>query len=223
MKTAVVHTQSLEKVFTTPAGDVHVLNGVDLDVARGETVAIVGESGSGKSTLLSLLAGLDNASAGTLKVGGIDPAATDEAGLAEFRARTISIVFQHFHLMKSLTAVENVRLPLELRGDTDIAVRAERTLDDVGLSHRLDHFPAQLSGGECQRVALARAMVTEPKLLLADEPTGNLDARTGRRVMDLLFNVVEASGTSMILVTHSATLASRCARTLTLSDGVIRS
>jgi putative ABC transport system ATP-binding protein len=218
----VVRTEGLEKHFVTPAGKLHVLQGLDLRVPRGETVAIVGESGSGKSTLLSLLAGLDVPSDGRLEVDGIDPAATDEAGLAQFRSRTISIVFQHFHLMKSLSALENVRLPLELRGDPDAAgqaERAERALADVGLAERAQHFPAQLSGGECQRVALARAMVTRPSLLLADEPTGNLDEKTGRRVMDLLFAMVEASATSMILVTHSDVLAARCSRVLVLAGG----
>jgi len=219
----VVRTEGLEKTFMTPGGPVRVLRGVDLEVACGETVAIVGESGSGKSTLLSLLAGLDHASAGRVEVGGVDPAATDEAGLARFRSHTISIVFQHFHLMKNLSAAENVRLPLELRGDTDFKERAERALAEVGLSHRLDHYASQLSGGECQRVALARAMVTRPQLLLADEPTGNLDEKTGRRVMDLLFDVVKASATSMILVTHSEALAARCTRTLLLTDGSLHS
>ncbi len=218
---AQVRARGVTKHFATPAGTVDVLRGVELDVERGETVAIVGESGSGKSTLLALLAGLDTASAGTLEVGGIDPGSMDEAGLAGFRAHTISIVFQHFHLMKSLTALENVRLPLELRGDADIAGRAERALADVGLAARQSHFPAQMSGGECQRVALARAMVTTPRLLLADEPTGNLDEKTGRRVMDLLFDVVASTGTTLILVTHSEILAARCARTLTLSNGVL--
>jgi len=215
----VVTAADLQKHFDTDAGRVDVLRGVNLEVMRGETIAITGESGSGKSTLLSLLAGLDEPSGGTLEVDGIDPSAVDEARLAEFRARTIGIVFQHFHLMKSLTALENVRLPLELRGDDAIAGRAEQALDEVGLADRLGHFPAQLSGGERQRVAIARAIVTAPALLLADEPTGNLDERTGRRVMDVLFDVVDAAETTLILVTHSDVLASRCGRTSVLAEG----
>jgi putative ABC transport system ATP-binding protein len=215
----VVRAVDVRKAFETAAGRVEVLRGVDFDVGRGERLAITGESGSGKSTLLSLLAGLDEPTAGRLIVDGIDPAQRDEAGLADFRARTIGIVFQHFHLMKNLTALENIRLPLELRGDLEIAGRAEDALARVGLAARAHHFPAQLSGGESQRVALARAIVTDPTILLADEPTGNLDEKTGHRVMDHLFEVVAASATTLILVTHSQPLASRCATTLTLVEG----
>jgi putative ABC transport system ATP-binding protein len=223
----VVRAIGVRKDFQTAAGIVQVLDGVDLTVGRGETVAILGESGSGKSTLLSLLAGLDLPTSGALEVDGVDLSSAPEADLAEFRKRTISIVFQHFHLMKSLTALENVALPLELRADgadsssdaaaaTDLEQRAERALDSVGLAHRHDHFPAQLSGGEAQRVALARAIVTEPVLLVADEPTGNLDEKTGADVMDLLFDLVERRSTTLLLVTHSRELAARCNRSLAL-------
>jgi putative ABC transport system ATP-binding protein len=225
----VVHAVGLRKNFQTAAGIVRVLDGVDLTVRRGETVAILGESGSGKSTLLSLLAGLDLPTSGTLEVDGVDLGSAREADLAEFRKRTISIVFQHFHLMKSLSALENVALPLELRADgagsiseaaaADLEQRAERALDSVGLAHRHDHFPAQLSGGEAQRVALARAIVTEPVLLVADEPTGNLDEKTGADVMDLLFDLVERRSATLLLVTHNHELAARCNRSLILRDG----
>jgi putative ABC transport system ATP-binding protein len=226
---AVVRAVDVHKRFVTAAGPIEVLAGVDLEVSAGETVAITGESGSGKSTLLSLLAGLDLPSSGALVVGGIDLARVVEADLAEFRARTVGIVFQHFHLVRSLTALENVTLPLELRDERgsdgravdarEMDVRAKRALLSVGLEHRHDHFPPQLSGGECQRVAIARALVTEPALLLADEPTGNLDEQTGRLVADLLFDLVDRTGTTLVLVTHNAQLANRCARSVALKAG----
>lgn len=216
---ALVRAVGVEKTFTTSAGEIAVLRGVDLEVLRGQTLSIAGESGSGKSTLLAMLAGLDVPSAGLLEVAGRNLAACSEEDLADFRARSVGIVFQHFHLIRSLTALENVRLPLELRDGADPADRARDALNAVGLSHRHGHFPAQLSGGECQRVAIARALVCEPELLLADEPTGNLDGKTGRQVVDLLFDLVESRDTTMVLVTHSATLAARCARSLMLTDG----
>ncbi|MGK0203624.1 MAG: putative ABC transport system ATP-binding protein [Planctomycetota bacterium] len=214
-----VRARALLKDYPTAAGPLRVLAGVDLDLAGGETLAITGESGSGKSTLLALLAGLDTATSGSLEVAGRNLASAREADLADFRASTVGIVFQHFHLMRSLTAVENVALPLELRDGGDPGSRAAEALAMVGLQKRHDHFPAQLSGGECQRVALARAIVTEPRLLLADEPTGNLDERTGMAVADLLFDLVERRGTALILVTHSESLAARCGRRLHLHDG----
>jgi putative ABC transport system ATP-binding protein len=224
----VIHAVGVYKEFTTAAGVVRVLEGIDLEVRRGETVAILGESGSGKSTLLSLLAGLDLPTSGTLVVDELDLGSVAEVDLAGFRARTVGIVFQHFHLIKSLTALENVALPLELREDADgaavdgkasIVEKAEIALEMVGLTHRLDHFPAQLSGGEAQRVALARAIVSEPVLLVADEPTGNLDEKTGADVMNLLFELVERRRTTLLLVTHSRELAARCHRSLVLRDG----
>ena len=215
----VVDASGVSKDYATAAGPLRVLSDVDLSVGRGETVAVTGESGSGKSTLLALLAGLDAPSAGRLAVAGRDLVTAGEADLADFRARTVGIVFQHFHLMRSLTALENVALPLELRGDVDAKERARAALETVGLADRAAHFPAQLSGGESQRVALARAVVIEPELLLADEPTGNLDERTGAVIADLLFDLVDRCGTTLILVTHNRELASRCRRSLLLHAG----
>jgi putative ABC transport system ATP-binding protein len=214
-----VAANGLSKVYSTAAGPLRVLSDIDLMVAAGETLAVTGESGCGKSTLLALLAGLDAPSAGRLTVAGRDLVAAGEAELADFRAREVGIVFQHFHLMRSLTALENVALPLELRGDDAAHERAYAALDTVGLANRAGHFPAQLSGGESQRVALARALVAEPQLLLADEPTGNLDERTGEIVADLLFELVGRRGATLVLVTHSRELASRCGRSLRLHSG----
>ena len=215
----VVDAAGLSKEYATAAGPLRVLDDVSLNVECGDTIAVTGESGSGKSTLLALLAGLDAPSSGRLSVAGRDLVAAGEAELADFRARTVGIVFQHFHLMRSLTALENVALPLELRGDVDATERARSALETVGLVDRAEHFPAQLSGGESQRVALARALVIEPALLLADEPTGNLDERTGAIIADLLFDLVDRCDTTLILVTHSRELASRCRRSLLLHAG----
>ncbi len=215
----VVEATGLSKDYETAAGPLRVLSNVDLSVARGETVAVTGESGSGKSTLLALLAGLDAPSAGRLTVAGRDLVAAGEPELADFRARTVGVVFQHFHLMRSLTALENVALPLELRGDINAKDRAQAALETVGLADRAAHWPALLSGGETQRVALARAVVIEPELLLADEPTGNLDERTGAVIADLLFDLVERCTTTLILVTHNRELAARCGRSLLLHTG----
>lgn len=219
--TPIVRCVDVRKDFDTSAGVLSVLGGVNFEVARGESVAVAGESGSGKSTLLSLIAGLDIPTAGTLEVDGVEPARASEAELADFRARKVGIVFQHFHLMKSLTAIENVRLPLELRGDKDAEDRAKEALTAVGLDPRSDHFPAQLSGGERQRVALARALVPRPPLLLADEPTGNLDEKTGAGIIDLMFELAADRGMSLVLVTHSRELAARCERAVRLRDGLI--
>ena len=211
--------RDVHKHFATPAGTLEVLRGVDLEVAPGETVAVLGESGSGKSTLLALLAGLDVPTRGSVWIDGRDTAALSERELAALRARRIGIVFQSFHLMSGLSAEENVRLPLELRGDADAAARARAALEQVGLSARAAHLPARLSGGECQRVALARALVVEPGILLADEPSGSLDERTGEAVDDLLFDLVAKRGTALVLVTHSERLASRCSRRVRLAGG----
>jgi len=217
----ILEVDSVHKSFASPSGPIEVLRGVDLHVAQGETVAIVGESGSGKSTLLSLLAGLDVPTRGSVRVDGADLAELAEADLARFRARRLGIVFQQFHLMSGLTALENVSLPLELQGEASAEMRAREALEHVGLAKRADHLPSRLSGGECQRVAIARALVVEPALLLADEPSGSLDARTGAAVDRLLFELVERRGATLVLVTHSDRLAKSCDRALALVDGAL--
>ena len=210
-------------VFTAVAasGPVQVLRGVDLTVAAGEAVGIVGPSGSGKTSLLMLLAGLERPTAGGLMVAGRELAALDEDALARFRRDEIGIVFQAFHLVPTMTALENVAIPLEFAGRRDAFERAAEALKDVGLGHRLEHYPGQLSGGEQQRVALARAVVAEPRLILADEPTGNLDRTTGGAVMDLLFGLRARLGTTLLLITHDQALAERCERQVRIEDGVI--
>jgi putative ABC transport system ATP-binding protein len=217
----ILEVDGVHKAFTSPAGTIEVLRGVNLRVAGGETVAIVGESGSGKSTLLSLLAGLDVPTRGSVRLDGADLGAMTEAELARFRARRLGIVFQQFHLMSGLTALENVSLPLELQGATDADSRAREVLEQVGLTQRAGHLPSRLSGGECQRVAIARALVVEPALLLADEPSGSLDAATGDAVDRLLFELVERRGATLVLVTHSDRLAAACNRCLKLADGAL--
>jgi putative ABC transport system ATP-binding protein len=203
------------------AGEVNVLRGVDLAVASGETMGVIGPSGSGKSTLLMVMAGLERATSGLVRVAGQDLGGLDEDGLARFRRGAVGIVFQSFHLVPTMTALENVAVPLELAGARDAFDRAEHELRAVGLGHRLDHYPGQLSGGEQQRVALARAFVARPRLLLADEPTGNLDQATGRTIVDLLFELHDRTGTTLVLVTHDASLAARCARVVRVEDGRI--
>jgi len=210
-------------VFTATAasGPVHVLRGVDLAVPTGEAVGIVGPSGSGKTSLLMLLAGLERPTGGSLMVAGRDLAALDEDALARFRRDEVGIVFQAFHLVPTMTALENVAVPLEFAGRRDAFERAASSLKEVGLGHRLDHYPGQLSGGEQQRVALARAVVAEPRLILADEPTGNLDRGTGTVVMDLLFGLRARLGTTLLLITHDPALAERCGRQVRIEDGRI--
>jgi putative ABC transport system ATP-binding protein len=203
------------------AGEINILRGVDLAVGVGEAVGIVGPSGSGKTSLLMLLAGLDRPTGGTLAVAGHDLTRMDEDQLAVFRRDHVGIVFQAFHLVPTMTAIENVAVPLEFAGRADAFDRAEATLRSVGLGHRLTHYPGQLSGGEQQRVALARAFVAEPRLLLADEPTGNLDRGTGGHVMDLLFGLREQFGTTLLLITHDPLLAERCERQVRIEDGRI--
>jgi putative ABC transport system ATP-binding protein len=217
----ILRARGVHKEFAQPAGPLVVLRGVDLEARRGETVAILGASGSGKSTLLALLAGLDSPTRGTIEVAERDLAALDEAQLAAFRGRNVGIVFQQYHLLAGLTALENAALPLELLGARDAAVRARAALEGVGLAERLDHHPHELSGGECQRVAIARALVIEPALLLADEPSGSLDAQTGDAVMSLLFDLVAKQATTLVLVTHNERLAARCDRQLLLRGGVL--
>jgi putative ABC transport system ATP-binding protein len=210
-------------VFTAAAasGPVQVLRGVDLTVAAGEAVGIVGPSGSGKTSLLMLLAGLERPTAGRLAVAGQDLTGLDEDALARFRRDEVGIVFQAFHLVPTMTALENVAIPLEFAGRRDAFERAAESLKEVGLGHRLEHYPGQLSGGEQQRVALARAVVAEPRLILADEPTGNLDRATGSVVMDLLFGLRARHGTTLLLITHDPALAERCGRQVRIEDGRI--
>jgi putative ABC transport system ATP-binding protein len=210
-------------VFTAAAASVpvHVLRGVDLAVSAGEAVGIVGPSGSGKTSLLMLLAGLERPTAGNLHVAGRDLGALDEDALARFRRDEVGIVFQAFHLVPTMTALENVAIPLEFAGRRDAFDRAAASLTEVGLGHRLEHYPGQLSGGEQQRVALARAVVAEPRLILADEPTGNLDRTTGGAVMDLLFGLRARLGTTLLLITHDPALAERCERQVRIEDGMI--
>ncbi len=201
------------------AGAVNILRGLDLSVAAGETVSIIGPSGAGKTTLLMALSGLERPTSGQVMVAGKDLTAIDEDGLARFRREHVGIVFQSFHLVPTMTALENVALPLEFAGSEGPMTQAKSALEKTGLGDRLDHFPGELSGGEQQRVALARAFVVKPSLLLADEPTGNLDRETGEMVMDLLFNLQQEHGTTLILVTHDERLAARCQRRVTMIDG----
>ena len=211
--------QALGKRVRLPDHELTILDGVSFSIAPGEAVAVVGASGSGKSTLLSLLAGLDQPSEGSVGLDGVTLSGLNEDGRARLRGEKIGFVFQSFQLLPALTALENVMLPLELRGDRDAATPAQRILERVGLAERLQHYPRQLSGGEQQRVALARAFVTAPALLFADEPTGNLDTDTGRAVIDLLFELNAQTGTTLVLVTHDERLAERCSRVLRLAGG----
>ena len=203
------------------AARVHILKGINLEVGRGEAVGLTGPSGSGKSTLLSVLAGLERPERGAVTIDGIRIEALDEDRLARFRGQRIGIVFQSFHLIPTMTALENVAVPLELAGRRDAFRRAEQELGAVGLGDRLAHYPAQLSGGEQQRTALARALAPDPAILVADEPTGNLDEATGRAVMDLIFATRRERGATLVLVTHDLQLAARCDRTIRLRSGLI--
>ena len=216
-----IEARDLSLQVRAQAGEINILRGVDLAVGVGEAVGIVGPSGSGKTSLLMLLAGLDRPTGGTLSVAGHDLMRMNEDALAVFRRDHVGIVFQSFHLVPTMTAIENVAVPLEFAGRVDAFDRAEATLRSVGLGHRLTHYPGQLSGGEQQRVALARAFVAQPRLLLADEPTGNLDRGTGGQVMDLLFGLREQFGTTLLLITHDPLLAERCERQVRIEDGRI--
>lgn len=201
------------------AGRIEILHGISLDVAKGETLALVGPSGSGKSSLLMLMGGLERATSGQIMALDHDLSAMDEDALARFRRENMGVVFQNFHLIPTMTALENVATPLELAGRSDAQERARAELEAVGLAHRADHYPSQMSGGEQQRVALARACAPSPRLLLADEPTGNLDQATGETIMDLLFDLHAKRDTTLIMVTHSNSLAARCERVVRLRDG----
>lgn len=215
----VLQVEGLGKHVSLPAGELTILEDVGFRIEHGDTVAIVGASGSGKSTLLSLLAGLDVPSSGTVTLDGDVLSRLDEDGRARVRGEKVGFVFQSFQLLPSLTALENVMLPLELRGDSDVETPARQILEKVGLGQRLGHYPRQLSGGEQQRVALARAFVTRPSLLFADEPTGNLDTHTGQAIIELLFSLNADAGTTLVLVTHDEHLAERCQRRLRMDAG----
>lgn len=211
--------QGLGKQVSSPEGALTILADVDLKIPPGESVAIVGPSGAGKSTLLALLAGLDEPSTGSVWLNGTQLESLDEDGRAAVRAAHVGFVFQSFHLIPSLTAIENVMLPIELANEPDARSKAQAVLEQVGLARRLGHYPRQLSGGEKQRVAIARAFVTQPTLLFADEPTGNLDGQTGKRIIDLLFELNSQASTTLVLVTHDQELATRCNRTLHIDAG----
>ena len=215
----VLKAENLTKQVTSPEGPLTILRDVSFDIYAGESVAVVGASGAGKSTLLALLAGLDTPSAGRVMLAGIDVTNLDEDGRAKLRAERVGFVFQSFHLVQSLTALENVMLPLELAGRRDARPAALDTCERVGLASRTGHYPRQLSGGEQQRVAIARAFVTQPAVLFADEPTGNLDTVTGEKIVSLLFELNANSRTTLVLVTHDRELARRCSRILELSGG----
>lgn len=219
LATAMVNVVGLTKQVSTSENTLVILNKVSFRIQSGEAVAVVGASGSGKSTLLGLLAGLDNPSSGSVHIGGRDLFALDEDGRAALRGEMVGFVFQSFQLLPALTALENVMLPMELAGKDNAPKMALEILARVGLAQRTHHYPRQLSGGEQQRVALARAFVARPKLLFADEPTGNLDAATGKQIIDLLFELNREQGTTLILVTHDEALAARCGRRLRLVAG----
>ncbi len=203
------------------AGEVNILRGVDLQVSAGETVSVVGPSGAGKSTLMMIMGGLERPTSGRVTVAGQDIGSMDEDALARFRRDNVGIVFQAFRLIPTMTALENAAIPLELAGHEDAFEAARASLEKVGLGHRIEHYPDQLSGGEQQRVAIARAFGVGPKLLLADEPTGNLDGATGDRVIELLFDLQASHGTTLVLVTHDTDLAAQCGRSLHMADGKI--
>jgi putative ABC transport system ATP-binding protein len=217
----VLKSEGLTKQVSSPEGELTILDRADLEIMAGESVAILGPSGAGKSTLLSLLAGLDLPTRGQVWVNGTELTGLDEDGRAAVRANEVGFVFQSFHLVPALTALENVMLPLELAGQKDARRIARAALDEVGLGARVGHYPRQLSGGERQRVAIARAFVGRPSLLFADEPTGNLDSRTGARIVDLLFRLNAERGTTLVLVTHDRALADRCDRQLEMDAGRI--
>ncbi len=214
-----IRLEQVHLKLASAAGEVNILKGIDLTIESAETVGIVGPSGSGKSTLMMVMGGLERPSSGRVAVAGTDFGGLDEDGLARFRSTRVGIVFQSFHLIPTMTALENVAVPLELAGRRDAFAEAEERLRAVGLGQRLSHYPGQLSGGEQQRVALARAFVARPRLLLADEPTGNLDQATGHLVMDLIFGLQAELGTTLVLITHDAGLAERCGRVIELADG----
>lgn len=214
--------KDVRKSFHQGETEIEVLKGLNVQIEPGQVVSIIGQSGSGKSTLLSILAGLERADAGDILVDTVNLTPMSEQQLTLFRAQNISIVFQQYHLIAHLTALENVMLALEILKMENAKERAGEALKELGLGHRLEHFPSQLSGGECQRVAIARALVVKPKILLADEPSGNLDTHTGDKVMDVFFDIVKKHKITTVLVTHSESLAQKCQRTLRLEEGQLR-
>lgn len=214
-----VRLQEVELILKSDAGEINILRGVDLSVSKGESIGVVGPSGSGKTSTIMVIAGLEQVSSGQVFVAGREISTLNEDELAEFRRDHIGIVFQSFHLIPTMTAHENVAVPMELAGRDDAFQLAGEALNEVGLGTRLRHYPGQLSGGEQQRVALARAFAAEPRLLLADEPTGNLDGDTGARVVDLMFGMAERSGTTLMLITHDTAIAQRCDRVVQMVDG----
>lgn len=216
-----IQLENIHLKLEGPAGAVNILRGIDLSVAEGETVSIIGPSGSGKTTMLMVIAGLEKASSGDVRVNNIDLNTLDEDGLAIFRRDTMGIVFQNFHLVPTMSALENVAIPFEFAGRADAFEQAREGLEAVGLGHRVDHYPGQLSGGEQQRVALARGFAAKPKLLLADEPTGNLDQETSDAVIDLLFSLTEKYKTTLLLITHDAIIGKRCDREVRIADGQV--
>jgi putative ABC transport system ATP-binding protein len=215
----IVTLDGVDLKLKSDAGEVHILKSVSLSLEQGRTVSITGPSGSGKTSLLMVLSGLERPTSGRIHVAGQDITGLGEDALATFRRDNIGIVFQNFHLIPTMTALENVAVPLELRGDGDAFKKAAEALQSVGLGHRLSHYPGQLSGGEQQRTALARAFAAEPRLILADEPTGNLDAATGEKVLEILFGLAEKRGTTLLIVTHDPKLAQRCHNAVKISDG----
>jgi putative ABC transport system ATP-binding protein len=217
----VIALREVSLTLASRAGPVEILKGIDLDISAGESVAVVGPSGSGKTSLLMIVAGLERASSGAVRVAGHDFTGLSEDELALIRGSNIGIVFQSFHLVPTMTALENVALPLEFAGRADAFETAAALLGEVGLAHRADHFPAQLSGGEQQRVAIARALSPRPQLILADEPTGNLDGKTGEQVVDLLFGLQRRRQATLVLATHDAKLAERCSRVVRMANGEI--
>jgi putative ABC transport system ATP-binding protein len=218
-----IRLEDIHLTLNSLAGPVNILRGINLHIPRGEAVGMIGPSGSGKSTLMSVIGGLEKPSTGTVAIDGQDITAMNEDELALFRRGRVGIVFQSFHLIPTMTALENVAVPMELLGQKDAFDIAREELEIVGLADRLDHYPGQLSGGEQQRVALARALAPGPGLLLADEPTGNLDATTGQSIVELMFELHDTRNTTLVLITHDAGLADRCDRVITLRDGLVDS
>jgi putative ABC transport system ATP-binding protein len=217
----VLHARNVTLTLGSNDAPVEILKGIDLDIRRGESLAILGASGSGKSSMMALLTGLEQASGGTIELAGQNINGMDEDALAQMRRGRVGIILQAFHLLPTMTALENVMVPLELDSGSDIRSKAGDALEKVGLGHRVGHYPTQLSGGEQQRVAIARAIVSSPDILFADEPTGNLDQETGEAIIDILFERHLSSGTTLVIITHDAALARRCQRVITMRDGQI--